>query len=76
MSLRNINAITLVVFGGSSEIPARNDMRRPGATSGGGLKYEHLGARRRKQCFVKIKSTVELGLGIEARFDARRMEQF
>ena len=47
-SLWNINAITAVVFGGSTEIPALNEMRFPGETSGGGLKDEHLGARRRK----------------------------
>ena len=69
-SLRNINTITAVVFGGSAEIPALNAIRRPGATSGGGLKYEHLGARGCEWRFVKIKSTVELGLDREERVDA------
>ena len=70
-SLRNINAITAVVFGGIVEIPALNDMRRLCAASGGGLKDDHIGASRCEWIFIKIKSTVELGLGIEARVDAR-----
>ena len=70
-SLRNINSITAVVLGGSAKIPAMNAMRRPVATSGVGLKYEHLGARRRKCIFVKIKSTADLGLDREARVDMR-----
>ena len=73
-SLRNINAITAVVFERSAKIPARNAMRRPDATSGGGFKDEHLGTRRRDQHFVKIKSTNELGLGREAKVDARCTE--
>ena len=72
-SLRNINSITAVVLGGSDKILAMNAIRRPGETSGGGLRDEHLGARRRKWIFVKIKSTIELVLGREARFDARGM---
>ena len=74
-SIRNINEITMVVFDGSAEIPALNVMRRPGATSGGGIKYEHLGARRCEWRFVKIKSTVELGLGKKSRVDEKGTEQ-
>ena len=74
-SLWKTNAITAVVFGGSANTPALKSMRRPGATSGGWFKDEHFGARRRAWRFVKIKSTVELGLGREARVDARGTEQ-
>ena len=74
-SLRKINAITAVVFEGSAEIPALNYIRRPGATSGGGFKDEHIGARRHQWNFVKIKTTVDLGLGREARIDARGIEK-
>ena len=74
-SIWKINAIIAVMFEVSAKIPARNVMGRPGAMSGGGLKYENLVERRRKQSFVKIKSTVELGLGREARVDARGIEQ-
>ena len=72
-SLRNINAITAVVFGVSAKILVLNFMRCPGATGGGGFKYEHLGASRREWRFVKIKIRVELSLGQEARVDAREM---
>ena len=74
VSLWNIKKITAVVFGGSADIPALNAMRRPGETGGGGFKDEHLGARRCDQRFVKIKSTNELGLGREAKVDARCTE--
>ena len=67
--------ITAVVFGGSADIPALNAMRRLGETGGGGFKDEHLGASRREWRFVQIKSTVELGLGREARVDARGTDQ-
>ena len=74
-SLWNINLIPAVVFRGSADIPALNATRRPAAMSGEGFKNEHLGARRREWRFVKIKSTVELGLGREAKVDARGTEQ-
>ena len=72
-SLWNINTITAVVFGGIVDKPALNSMRRPGATSSGGIKNENLGTMRHKWRFVKIKSTVELSLGREVRVDARGM---
>ena len=74
-SLRNLNAITAVVFGGSANIPARNDMRGPGATSGGGFKDEHVGARRRERNFGEMKINVALVLGIGARVGVRGTKQ-
>ena len=72
---RDERAIAAVVLCRMADVPAVFTMRGPGFADGWFLVYNDFGAEGAEWCAVEIEGTVELGVGREARVDARGAEQ-